>query len=533
MRMRWGVWVAAAMMLCLGAARADDLEDMKRAMEEMKKEMAQMKAEMQAERESMQAAAGGEPEALLSRNKKGTVKIGGEISAGYQFQRTSRADNSHIMDHTSGNWAWRDLILNFGIQMSPTVSGNIKLDLDDNNYDSADNSGLDRLIEEAYITWSDIAKTGINMRVGKQELPFGYDRKGAAWTDPYVHGTTSGTAGANNNTNLNTNRANGSTWMTPGGAAYSTIGEIDNRTALILSYKIPKAWNMLLEGGVFQNVIGDTELGAAGFTATQTTNANGRNWGEPLPAYTPVTGDGRQDDYGFQSFVARVTVKPTEQLTLQNSFVNMHSEAAGRYDYTTCTVVEPDDLAETIMNPTGAKDVYAWSTSAAYDFKCIPVAIYAEYIASWNLNHIRGVQSDAVSFGIDWKPKQFDNKLTLTLLGDYQYISGLDETTDNVAVGSAISELGASRGNTVNWICWNEEHMYRILLAGEYTLKNGLFIGAEVGHEWQEREGEYRFNNSLNGGNPNADCATGDAMVINKDQQRDATRFQIWMGMKF
>lgn len=554
MGIRWGVVGVLVVALCFqGWVCADEIEDMKRAMEEMKREMAKamekMEADVQAEREAMRqereamqkereamrqeretlqaerdsvlAAAGGEPEALLSQNKQGKIKIGGLIAAGYQFSRQSRTDNPHIMDHTAGNWYWKDLALTFDIQMSEKVSGRINLDLDDNNYDTADTSGLDRLIEEAYITWKDIGGIGLDAQVGKQVLPFGFYYTGAVASDAYT-------------------KHAGSTWQ--GNSRGVAFGEYDNRTALKLSYAMKKFWDALFEAAVFQNASGDTETRGVGFVASQNTNMT--NWGEPTPSFAanPI-GDGRQDDYGFQSFATRLTVHPIESLMLQASFMSQHNEAAGRYEYTTVPACDSDNDGipdtvipdtegggEWIQNLNGAKDVYAMSLAAKYDFKA-PFSIFGEYVATWNLGNIRGLQSDIVTVGIDWRPKQFNDQLTITLLGDYQYISGIDDSADGIdtAGGVAISELGASRGNTVNWVSIEEEHLTRVILGGKYTMKNGLFLGAEVGHEWWYRYGNYQHNPNFD----NVNGVSNETISTRKDQQLDATRFSVYMGMEF
>jgi len=404
---RWGVAVVAAAFLTMGFGRADEMQALKSNLETMKQELSVLRAELDKERAAIGEMAScstgacpvnapcssksvcekpcakvscnsckvskpacdcdgpvclteGIAVTTMARPSENKLSIGGEFVYGYSGQRYHW---NKVSKESTYGWGFEDAYLKFKVELTKNISGTVKLNLNDSAHSFADFENS--LLEEAYLTWKNLfCVDGLQMDVGKMEMPFGYDNGGVSISDPYTH-------------------------------RY----EIDERIGLQLSYTFFDA--LKLEAAVFQN----------------------RSKFENKYAYAIASESGlysgslfRSRDTGIKNFATRLTWNtPLEGLMLQTSFVTRHLD---KTDVQVFGASSSEWLATTGagLGLTTSRRSYSWSTAAEYeicDFK-----FYAEYIRDWNTDFYKSASAHTLSLGVDYS---VNDNLTFTGLFDYDY----------------------------------------------------------------------------------------------------------------
>lgn len=304
----------------------------------------------------------------------------------------------------------------------------IKLDIDDawnNTYETDD------FLEEIYFTFDDIACTGFGVKVGKMEVPFGYD-KDVLLLSPYLHSAVGET---NFNRRHNGFPAYSNTGLTspiggtyPNGTANAygehNAAEYDNMFALTPYYSFCDG-QLLLEASLFQ---AKRDIG----------NRRRSN-----------------DNLLFKSGALRATWRPIENLMIQASFI-------ARYNDYSKSVGDEDRM-------------YATSVAADYTFQLCgrEMNVFGEWQHTWNSyqdsNGFVGTarrfrdnsSSDDIHFGLRYKILE---KVRLNLQGEWL----------------------AMRNDRRNTVFTNDADstMWRALVALEYDHGNGMVSEFGYQKEW-------------------------------------------------
>lgn len=184
-KLRWGLSAIAALLFAGASVQADDLSTMKSTMEEMRSELATLRSQMQAQQEEVRSYAGGAPEALRSRNGKAAIKIGGRIRSQYRARWEASDAAQPGYRRYNDQFRVRSARLNFQADFTPDTTAFIQLRLEQSAAGSNVGHGDSGFIDEAWWQWRNICGTGINLRVGKIQVPFGEQYNGVLPVDSF------------------------------------------------------------------------------------------------------------------------------------------------------------------------------------------------------------------------------------------------------------------------------------------------------------------------------------------------------------
>lgn len=417
------VWVSGlALVLLATGAFANDSE-LREEIQDLRCVVAAM------ESAEMAPSAGGDVATLTSMKKKGQIQIGGRVDMDvYSIHRDDRTSGGDNVDSTQFRTTTAALM--FRVAASKDSFLHIKLDLDD--FWNAGTVNQDDLLEECYFMWKNVRRSNWSLRFGKGETPYGLD-KDPAITKSYHHNSSLSLAsylsfaheqaGTTGSANPRTRVGN---WYHP--------GEHDNVFLVQANY----VWKDLakLEMAVFQNDV-----------------ARGMH-------------EDRSDDHlGFQSFSARLSYMPMENLTLMASVINEHNDSRGDGEARTAMAA-----TSTFALPAGAEEDATSNQTAidiAFDWKlkCMPLQIWGEYQHGFNWRYDRDYEVDILSLGA---------------------IYGVTEKVDVIVIGEW---MGFEAENNTALYGWDEdENLYKGQLAGRYTFNSGMKMILEYTHEWHEND---------------------------------------------
>ena len=176
--LRWSAAAALAAMVSVAPSFAnDEMSAMKASMDNMKIEMEAMRSQLAAEREALRANAGGAPEGLLSAKGNATIRIGGDFrtqysmgwNSGYGRMQPNKLHTTTNYRTTDAGWNMAKAKISFDVDLSCDTSAYIALNFA-NVCEQV--NGL-RVIDEAYWKWNNIGGTGLSLKVGLFDQPFG------------------------------------------------------------------------------------------------------------------------------------------------------------------------------------------------------------------------------------------------------------------------------------------------------------------------------------------------------------------------
>ena len=364
---RWTMGFVAAALMFAGAARAEDVSNLKAELADLKAKVASMESARAGE-------VAGDAEALTSMKKNGKITIGGGVTIATIITHRDDARNDHgvgtgvsktgnstddEIDSTTFNTT--SASLSFKIDASKNSYLMIKLDIDDFS-DAALSS--DDLLEEVYYMWKNVRGSNWDLAFGKKEVCFGQDMNKFAISDySYVHSTSIMQRAWENDAEADNGHARNSLQT-------DHPSEIDNMFQFEATYNYKKL--LKWEGAVFQNV---------------------RDMHE----------DRSSDTLFFQSFATRLTLTPVEGLSLNLSFVNRHDDEQRRDD----SRLSSDPLTAYVKD--SEADRQALSFGFDYKSKALPVELYGEYIYGWNWLYNDDSNAQVAQLGMNWSVNESIN----------------------------------------------------------------------------------------------------------------------------
>jgi len=305
----------------------------------------------------------------------------------------------------------------------------------------------DHFLKELYFTMKNLGCTGIDLRVGKQVIPFGMDKDELA-LHPYLDGYQRGA--------MNTRR-NGFNYITEGGTfsgrPFENIGHTiwyDRMFALIPSFKIGD--KAKLELAMFQNRYDN--------------------------ARTNATNNRFTDDPGF-SFSARAVFKPIEDLELSAGAITRYNRAfrngTARIGVDTRPInaaggrvgVDPRNVLDRTDRMYGSSLAFDWNPTLF----CKKVNLFTEWQHGWNPEFVKHTSSDIIHTGISLAVTD-----ACKLFAQYEWArSRAKQDGDRY-----------------------HEQMQRAIFAAQRTFEGGLY--AELGYqkEWGHQKGFGSPNRSAN-----------------------------------
>jgi hypothetical protein len=432
--------VVATIALVAGSVQANDAAEMA----DLQARIATLEAKL------MAPAGGGDAASLTSKKMNGAIKIGGGVELTLRHTRREDANSTHspIGDGTVNETTSDvDASLKLYVDAGNDTSLYLKLDLEDE----------DDIIEEANFTWKNVRGSNWTLIFGEDEMPFGQD-KNMLITDPFTHGAGSvlvndlgeasdDTSGASNVHQKNAMMAH---WL----------GEQDNNVGLTAQYGFDMG---KVEAAVFQN-----------HNDRQSVGQN----------------EDRSNDQ-FQSFAARVKLKPMEGLELSLSGLNLHNDfygadsddrssdmgtgvsslgVSGRASSHLSSLLSASSATAAAKAAFSGKPVATksntYATSLAFNYETSDEKWYfhGEYIHTWNAGYYDDLDADVVTVGANYAVTP---KVTFALSGDWASMD--NDTMDSVGV-----EL--------------DEDMYRVTTGVVYKLDSGIELILEYAHEWYDSD---------------------------------------------
>ncbi len=368
LNLRWGLGVAAALLVTAAGVRADDVASLKAELADLKAKVASM------ESTQMAPAASGDCESLTSMKKKGAIKIGGE---GIVYVQVVRRDENPLalngendkIDITEFNG---EATLDLEVAASADAALKIRLDLEDFFDGAVQNTDL---LEEVYFQFKNVMCMPLTINFGKKEVEaWGLDR-----TVGYNEGMSHGFAPV-----LNWNDGGSTPW-----SPANTIGTVGTNNFISAEYD-----NMFTAEAIYSF----QDLAKVYLAVFQ--NAN-----------TGMHEDRSEDSLFFQSYAAKLELTPVEGLKMQTSFINRHVDSNGDKD---------------LYGRKAEADTYAISTSIEYSPKCIPLSVWAEYIHAWDAGYYNDADNDLVTIGAEYG---LTENLTLGAMFEW---ANVDNSTTNL-----------------------------------------------------------------------------------------------------
>ncbi len=421
---------AAAALLVCGAAKADEVSDMRRAMEEMKQEMnsklQNMEAKYEADLRDLKESAGGEGPTELVTMKKYKMTVGGTLITEYRFEHGATDAKQSTKDKTTAGWGLNKAEMKFKIKTSDTTTAVLKLDLDDTGTDGD-------LVEEAYYDWKKLLDGNLGIRVGKHEIAYGKPDASIGDSDSVVHGKGGKSPTSANGLLLN-------------GTGIHNIGEIDNTAGLNLNYKI-------------------RDIATIDFTTFSNTHA-------------ASAGENKTNgDCGFNSFATQVKVSPIERLELVAGFVHLYNDGADAYDFQSGGSMSGyyNAADNTYFNNHLTDHAMEMSLGATLNVND-RIDLFTQYMHTWNAAYIDEATVNTFNFGGTYK---VNKNLTLGAMFDMERVN---------PVGYKVTLLSDTDANTSYNAYVDQENYYRASFTAQYDFDNGIFVAFEYGHEWYDAE---------------------------------------------
>jgi len=423
----------------------------------------------------MAPAGAGDCESLTSLNKKGQVKLGGEVALDiivYGKNRTS--DTADIRNTTfQDTWAKLNMRVDAGTDTYLFVQLHLR-------------NGLfpDELVEQLKFVWENVKGSKWTVSLGKDEILFG-SHKRMLVLDPYVYGGTSSSilafspnvepdvstwAGVSNGQNdygdgdalldysfsRQPNLISGPFWPGIIREKYSIQGKYQFTDKVAVS------------GSIFQNAAGSV----LGYNWFDTANLvrDGRDY--------------RARDNIFQSYALQLTAKNlVEGLNLQASYVNLHDEvyaSDGPWQIDELYGVNPDDLPDRLwdaLEDNGVTDDFpeglatvdpnTRALSVGGDYTMDKLTIYGEYMYGWDLNHLDGLSGHVAQLGAAYA---ITDKVSLIGEVGYVYLVNKCYKTFDEIDGYSTFKF--------------HESLMSASLGASYTCDNGIQFLLQYMHEW-------------------------------------------------
>ena len=188
----------------------------------------------------------------------------------------------------------------------------------------------------------------------------------------------------------------------------------------------------------------------------------------------------RNEDTGFfQSYAAKLEVTPVEGLAIQTSFVNAHNDSM---DATSWLNAANPSIKDTV-NSESTDDMMAVNVAVKYDFKSLPLGVYAEYMHVWNEGYLDDVDSDSVSLGAKYGVTE-----NIDIFAMYEWLEqdiGGDSAGPRDANGDASTVAALAAG--LDTECYWKEHELQVVQVGAtYKFDHGIYMTLEYAHEWYD-----------------------------------------------
>ncbi len=405
--------LVSAGMLASAAVHAEDLSNVKEEIEDMKAKVAAL------ENRAAPPAAG-DAQSLTALQKKGAIRIGGDVNVDLIVKRRDDGTPEREGDTVNSTaFHTNSANLRFKIDASPDMYLYIKLDLDD-SWDATANQ--DDLLEECKFVWNHIRESNWGLVFGKGEVPYGQDK----------------TLGAIQSYHHNADQVDGEGPIILTGATEEN-GEADAANPYLNRGYLNRrrAWHpgevdnvFLLEANYSYKDLARFEI--AVFQNNDTTGG-GR--------LTRGMHEDRPDDHlGFESFAARLWIAPMEALRFEFSFIKMHTDSFG-------------DKGQ--FGRFAEDDRYAVNAGFYYKFANAPLEAFGEYQHGWDWAYQEDYDTDTAQLGLVWNVTQ---PVDVWVVGEWL---GIDDDAWNV-----------------------DEDYWKVVVGARYRFENGIYLVLEYGHEW-------------------------------------------------
>ncbi len=447
-------YMLAATFIASGLAGASEAD--------LKAELADMKAKMAAMESSLAVGAGGggggEASNLQSMKGKGTITVGGDVAIDIMFRSRDDWTSDHdAIDSTE--FHTNSANLRFKIASSPTSYLYIKLDLDDFWNDEGQDQWPDQddLLEECKFVWKNIRGSNFSLIFGKGEAPYGQDKTiGIIQSYNHDHSSFRGhnvyssegpvflvaAEGVEDQFELGTSDTQvQNPHIFRGNTAHP--GEVDNVFLMQVNYtwkNIVQAQLAIFQNNDFKGVTGVSLANPATFQAHWFPDGVLQN----LPMTRAMHEDRPDDNLLFQSIAGRIWFLPNEELTLELSFINMHSDSHGDHDLYT----------------RGESDQEAISFGFDYKLKHKPIELFGEYQHGFNWNYTKQYYTDSYQLGLIWG---LTSNIDMGMMGEYLRIH--HEMDNN-----------------------NKEAYTKFVINGKYKFETGIEAILEYGYEYYNGE---------------------------------------------
>lgn len=168
----------------VSATEPGSLSSMKQEMETLQEELHTLRTETKTWKDAQRLHAGGAPESLRSRQGKATLRIGGELKTQFRARWSDNDPDNPQYRRYSDDWRMETTTLQFQADFTPDTTAFLRLRLDQ-THRLAGGHGGHTFIDEAWWQWRNIGNTGINLRVGRFQLPFGEQYNGILPIDSF------------------------------------------------------------------------------------------------------------------------------------------------------------------------------------------------------------------------------------------------------------------------------------------------------------------------------------------------------------
>ncbi len=386
----------------------------------IREELKDVRARVAALSGSVSPNGGGDAESITTMQKKGAIRIGGDVNVDLIVKRRDDGTTGRENDEVdSTEFHTNSANLRFKIEASANTYLYVKLDLDD-FWDQTTNQ--DDLLEEVKFVWNNVRQSNWGLVFGKGEVPYGQD-KSLGVIQSYHHNAnmvdSEGPIILTGATEENTNASVANPYQNRGRTAHP--GEVDNAFMVCANYMYKDL--LMFEMAVFQN---------------NDTTGGGR-------LTRGMHEDNSDDNFAFQSIAARIWARPVEGLRMELSFIKMHNASAG------------DQALRTDLTDTGnaREDQYAVSFGFDYKINNIPLEVFGEYEHGWNWNYNDDYDTDTVQLGV---VLNVNKSVDLWLVGEWLGIDDDDARAD--------------------------EDYYKAVAGVRYRFDNGIYMILEYAHEW-------------------------------------------------
>ncbi len=427
----------------------------------LKAELADLKAKVAAmENAHMAPVAGGDAESLTCMKRNGAIKVGGNFMVDLlAVDRDDRGNGTTAAvlagdedDDVQSTIFIAGLpygsVLKFEIAASKNMSLNLTLELDDAWNET---TNQDDLLDDVYFLWTSVGGKNIDLLFGKKRfVDYGLDK--FVGITPSLHdGWAYWLSGLEQVGNANN--------------PHDAIGTNSLPTAAYRTFQIEAIYHYKNLANFYFTLFQNNETTGGGRTT--------RGMHE----------DRSDDTMLFQSFAIKAEIMPAENLSLQASFINFHNDSLGDRD---------------INGGYAEEDKYAFSISADYSLKAMPLDIWIEYQHGFDWTYDDRIDTDTIGLGLIWTPRP---SLSFSLLGEW---AGIGNGTWSATGTSYLMEY---------------EKYWQTVVSATYSFDNGIYVTLEYAHQWYDGELDYDL--------------TADNNIGRIDLDRDADVVGLRMGWEF